>query len=53
VGLDHELSTKNADVHAFDLTSTFAAPGVSVLDDQVTWVTCRLAPHLADAPECR
>lgn len=52
VGLDHELYTKNANVHAFDLTSSFVAPGVSVLDDQVTWVTCHLYPNLADALEC-
>ena len=52
VGLDHELFTKDADVHAFDLTANFVANGASVLDDQVTWVTCRLFPHLADAPEC-
>ncbi|MBI4932456.1 MAG: alpha/beta hydrolase [Actinobacteria bacterium] len=52
VGLDHELYTKDADAHAFDLTSNVVASGVSVLDDQVTWVTCRLYPHLAGAPEC-
>jgi acetyl esterase/lipase len=52
VGLVHELYTKDADVHAFNLTSNFVAPGVSVLDAQVTWVTCRLYPHLADSPEC-
>ena len=52
VGLDHEFYTKHANVHAFNLTSNFVAPGVSVLDDQVTWVTCRLYPHLAEAPEC-
>jgi dienelactone hydrolase len=52
VGLDHELYTKDATAHAFDLTSNLVTPGVSVLDQQVTWVTCRLYPHLADAPEC-
>ena len=52
VGLDHELFTKDADVHGFDLTSNFVASGASVLDDQAAWVTCRLYPHLADAPEC-
>ncbi len=52
VGLDHEFYTKNANVHAFDLTRNVVASGVSVLDDQVTWVTCRLYPHLADAAEC-
>ncbi len=52
VGLDHELYTKDADAHAVDLTSNFVASGASVLDDQVTWVTCRLYPHLTDAPEC-
>jgi acetyl esterase/lipase len=52
VGLDHELYTKDANAHAFDLTSNVVASGVSVLDDQVTWVTCRLYPHLADVPEC-
>lgn len=52
VGLDHKLYTKNANAHAFDLTSNFVDSGVNVLNDQVTWVTCRLYPHLADAPEC-
>lgn len=52
VGLDHEFYSKDADVHAFDLASNFVASGASVLDDQVTWVTCRLYPHLTDAPEC-
>jgi arylformamidase len=52
VGLEHTLFTKDADAHAFDLTANFVASGASVLDDQVTWVTCRLFPHLADAPEC-
>ena len=52
VGLDHELYTKDASMHAFGLTSNFVASGESVLDDQITWVTCHLHPHLADAPEC-
>jgi acetyl esterase/lipase len=52
VGLDHELYTKVGDAHGFDLTANLVAPGVSVLDDQVTWVTCTVYPHLAETPEC-
>lgn len=52
VGLDHELYTKVANVHGFDLTTTLYAPGVSVLDAQVAFVTCHVYSHLQDTPDC-
>lgn len=52
VGLDHVLYTKTANAHGFDLAAEVFEPGVSVLDAQVNFVTCKLYLHVADAPEC-
>jgi len=52
VGLRHELYTKHGNVHSFDLTATQYEPGVSVLDAQISFVTCALYPHLGATPEC-
>lgn len=53
VGLRHVFHTKVAAVHVFDLTAEPFAPGMSVLEAQITFVTCVLHPHLADTPECQ
>jgi acetyl esterase/lipase len=53
VGLDHRFHTKVADVHVFDLTAESWAPGMSVLEAQIAFVTCNLHPHLADEPACQ
>lgn len=52
VGLDHDLYTKVGNVHAFDLKTNFYAPGVTVLDAEVTFVTCHLYPELEGTPDC-
>jgi dienelactone hydrolase len=52
VGLPHVFHTKVGDVHAFDLAAEEFAPGTSVLEAQIAFVTCTLHPHLADTPEC-
>lgn len=52
VGLDHRLYTKNAAVHGFDLAAEVYAPGVSVLDAQISFVTCSLYPHLEGTADC-
>lgn len=52
VGLEHELYTKTANVHGFNLANENYPGGGKVLDAQVTFVTCQMYPHLADAPEC-
>jgi acetyl esterase/lipase len=52
VGLDHRLYTKVGNVHGFDLSAEQYAPGVSVLEAQIDFVTCTLYPHLAGTPDC-
>jgi acetyl esterase/lipase len=52
VGLDHRLYTKNAAVHGFDLAAEVYAPGVSVLDAQISFVICSLYPHLEGTADC-
>ena len=52
VGLDHVLYTKSANVHGFNLTTEQFAPGLSVLDAQINFVTCTIYAHVADSPEC-
>ena len=52
VGLEHRLYTKVANVHGFDLAAEQYAPGISVLDAQIDFVTCTLHPDLAETEAC-
>lgn len=52
VGLDHRLYTKVGTAHGFDLAAEQYAPGLSVLDAQIDFVTCTLHPHLAETEAC-
>jgi acetyl esterase/lipase len=52
VGLPYVFHTKVANVHVFDLTTEQFAPGLSVLEAQINFVTCTIYPHVADSPEC-
>lgn len=52
VGLRHVFHTKVADVHVFDLTDEELAPGLSVLEAQIAFVTCAIHPNLVGTPDC-